>query len=370
MRAVRARLRLVLLLQAAAIAALVAGLLALVGLPLAARGALTVHAFGVLILLCGLLTFGLSALLLLRWVGAPLERLLLAAEGVGEEAGALPLLGPAGEEGGPGLSRAAVAFGRTATALAQERARLREKVAELERVNREIAAAREELLRSERLAAVGRLAAGIAHEVGNPLGAITGYAELARAKLAAGAPAGEIGDYLSRMSAETQRIDLIVRELLDFARPVQLTLEPVLVGSALESALRLAQVQPRFRGVAVADELPPGLPAVRADARRLSQVFLNLLLNAADAMGGAGLIRVNARREAEGIEVVVADEGPGVSPEALPRIFEPFFTTKAPGEGSGLGLAVCHGIMESFGGGIAVENGERGAVFRLRFREA
>jgi signal transduction histidine kinase len=361
---VRARVRLVLFLQAAAIAAAVGGLLALAGVPLAARHALTVHRFLALVALCTVTTLGLASALLLRWVGRPVERLLGAADRVQAGSGELPPLGPAGEDGGPGLARAAVAFERTAGALASEQGRLQEKVAELTRTNRELAVAREELLRAERLAAVGRLAAGIAHEIGNPLGAITGYAELARAKVT-GAASTDLADYLARISAESQRIDLIVRDLLDFARPAQLELGPVVVAEALEAALRLARVQPRFRAVTVATELPAELPAARADARRLAQVFLNLLLNAADAMGGEGEIRVTGRAVGEGLEVAVADGGPGIAPEALPRLFEPFFTTKAPGEGSGLGLAVCHGILDSFGGAIRAENGARGAVFTL-----
>jgi two-component system NtrC family sensor kinase len=367
---VRPPLRLALVLQAAAIAAGVAALLAALGLPLASRGALQPRAFLALVVLCALLTLGLSATLLLRWIGRPLDRLLAAAARVGAARGGLPPLGPAGDDGGPGLSRAAVAFERTAAALTEERERLEDKVAELERANRELAAARAELLRAERLAAEGQLAAGIAHEVGNPLGAITGYADLALARIEGGAPSAEVADFLSRIASETRRIDLIVRELLDFARPASLELGPVRVEQALEAAVRLAQMQPRCRDVVVRDELPRDLPAARADARRLAQVFLNLLLNAADAMGGCGEVRVTGCSQGEEVEVVVSDQGPGIVPADLPRVFEPFFTTKGPGEGAGLGLAVCHGILESLGGSIAAENRERGAAFRLRLRSA
>ncbi len=114
-------------------------------------------------------------------------------------------------------------------------------------------------------------------------------------------------------------------------------------------------------------DLPPGLPAVRADERQLAQVFLNLLLNAGDAMAGAGRVRVAARLEAAMVIVQVDDSGPGLPPEVRPQVFDPFFTTKAPGQGTGLGLAVCHGILASFGG--AIEAGEApggGARFTLR----
>jgi len=366
----RAKVRAVVLLQAAAIVAVSAAVLLLAGVPVAARGAMGPRTYAALVTLASALALAVATALLLRWVARPVERMLDAAERSGRGAGALAPLGPPGDQGGPGLSRAAVAFERTAAALAEERAHLHDKVRELERVNREIASAREELSRAERLAAVGRLAAGVAHEVGNPLGAITGYVALARARAEAGAPSADVIDFLARIAGETERIDSIVRELLDFARPQPPALHPVPLGAALETALRLAQLQERFRSVRARVELPDALPPVLADVRRLAQVFLNLFLNAADAMRGQGEIRVSARRDGAWVEVVVADGGPGIAPEDLPRIFEPFFTTKAPGLGSGLGLSVCHGILESFGGTIAGESSEAGASFRLRFRTA
>jgi two-component system, NtrC family, sensor kinase len=366
----RARIRLTLVVQAAALAAVVAALLLALGLPLSARGALGPGAVAALAAIAALLVLAVAAAILLRWVGGPVERLLGAAERIGEGS-ELPPLGLPGEEHGPGLSRAAVAFERTATALAKERTRLAAKVGELEAANRDLAAAREELFRSERLASVGRLASGVAHEIGNPLGAITGYAELARSKVAAGARAEEVADYLGRISEATGRIDAIVRDLLELARPSGPELAPVGVGAALEGALRLARVQPRFRAVRVEVDLPPALPPVLADERRLAQVFLNLLLNAGDATGGGGAIRVAGCAADGGVEVVVSDDGPGIPAGDLPRVFDPFFTTKAPGQGTGLGLAVCHGIMESFGGAIeAVARTPRGAAFRLKFRAA
>jgi C4-dicarboxylate-specific signal transduction histidine kinase len=365
------RISTVLALHAAALAAACAALLLAVGLPLAAAGALRPAA--VLALAAGeaILVLALGAAILVRWVGRPVARLLRAAERLEQEAGGLPLLGLPGEDVAPGLSRAAIAFERTVAALASERVRLAAKVAELEAANQGLAEARASLLRAERLATVGRLAAGVAHEIGNPLGAVCGYVELARARLAAGrAPPGEVAEFLSRASAEAQRIDLIVRDLLDFARP---TVEraPVLVGDAVEAAVRLASVQARFRGVAVVVALPEGLPPVLAEGRRLVQVFLNLLLNAGDAMVGRGRVRIAAAHADGWVEVEVADEGPGIAAEHLERVFEPFFTTKDPGGGTGLGLSVCHGIVEGFGGSIAAANRpEGGAAFRLRLRAA
>jgi two-component system NtrC family sensor kinase len=212
---------------------------------------------------------------------------------------------------------------------------------------------------------VGRLAAGIAHEVGNPLGAVTGYAELARDRVRTGDLSGA-ADFIARIGSEALRIDGIVRDLLDLARPAEPALHPTDVAAPLEAALRLARMQPRFRSVTVDVALADALPPVLADARRLSQVFLNLLLNAGDATGGAGRVRVEAGRDGALVQVRVSDDGPGIAEADLPRIFEPFFTTKGSGRGTGLGLAVSQGIVESFGGELRAANGSSGgAVFTL-----
>jgi len=368
---VRASVRTFLLLNALALAAVAAVPLLALGLPLSTRGALGPAALAAIAACVALLVLGVAVALLFRGVARPLDRLLAAAarlgprEGQGQE---LPILG---EPGGLALSRAAVAFERLAVAFDEERGRLAAKVRELTDANRAVADARESLLRSEKLATVGRLAAGLAHEVGNPLGAVEGYVELARARLPP-APHPDLVDALSRISTAAQRIDRTVRDLLDFARPATPALAHLDLGAVVDGSLRLASVQPRFRRVEVDVALAAGLPRVVAEEHQLSQVLLNLLLNAADAMKSGGHVRVEARREADGsVVLAVGDSGPGIAPADLPRVFDPFFTTKEPGEGTGLGLAISHRIMESFGGEIAARNGERGgAVFELRFRSA
>ena len=358
--------RAALLIQAAALSVAPAALLLALGMPIASARALSPLSFAMVVVAALLFSFLLASALLFRAVGRPLARLLEAARRL-ERAAELPMLGPP-EDAGGGLSRAAIAFERTAAALEEERARLRQKIAELERANLELASARQKLLRSERLAAVGLLAAGVAHEIGNPLGAITGYAELARERLAAGSTA-QAKDFLSRIASDARRIDAIVRDLLDLSRPERVELAAVAVPPVVFEALATARAQERFGGVAVEVDLSEDLPLVRADARRLSQVLLNVLLNAADAMGGRGRIRVLARAARGEVELTVADEGPGIPAEDLPRIFDPFFTTKSPGQGTGLGLSVCHALMEAFGGSISAEAGEpRGAVFRLMLK--
>ena len=372
----RSRLRLLILLDVAAIGAVGAALLLALGLPLAARGRVRPGEIALLAAAVALAGIAVGGLLLWRWVGEPVSRILAAAESLGGDAsGDLPILAPPEDGARPGLSRASVAFERAGAALAIERVRLAEKVRDLERTNAELVQTRESLLRAEQLATLGRLASGIAHEVGNPLGAITAYVELARARLDGTGPTSEGRDFLARIGAEAARIDAIVRDLLDFARPAPPALGPVDLSAAIDAAVRLARVQARFRDVEVQVDAAPGV-RIRADERRLAQVLLNLLLNAADAMGGRGRVRISVRRAAAGaapsrVELEVADTGPGIPREHLPMIFEPFFTTKAPGQGAGLGLAVCHGIIASFGGTIVAENAPSGgAVFRIELAAA
>ena len=365
---VRARgTRLLLVLAVASAVALGAALHLAAFLVLAGSGRPSLAALAAVVAAVSLVVILAAAAMLGRLVARPVERILGAASRLSPAGpGELPLLG----EGGLGLDRAAVAFERLAAALAEERGRLAAKVDELTRANRDLADARESLLRSEKLATVGRLAAGLAHEVGNPLGAIAGYAEIARRRLPPGADP-ELGESVQRIAQAAERIDRTVRDLLDFARPVPLTLRPVSVSAALDAAVRLARVQSRFRKVDLELDLPADLSPVLADEHHLAQLFLNLLLNAGDAMQGSGRMRVLARAAAGGVQVEVADTGPGIAREDLPRVFDPFYTTKDPGEGTGLGLSICHRIAETFGGSIEAENGPSGgAVFRIRLVEA
>ncbi len=317
-------------------------------------------------LLAAFVVWGASSMLVRR-VARPVERILSAARELEESAPRdLPVVG----DSGIGLDQAALAFERTAAALSEERARLAAKVTELTAANAALAEARASLVRSEKLATVGRLAAGVAHEVGNPLGAVSGYAELARARLPAGGDP-HVADALDRIAAAAVRIDRIVRDLLDFARPAALEVRPVALASAVDAALRLAAIPARFKGVEAEVDLPADLPPVLGDERQLSQVVLNLLLNAGDAMRGEGRVAVAARRNGDHVTLTLSDTGPGIPAEDLPRIFDPFFTTKDPGEGSGLGLAICHTIVESMGGTIdASSPPEGGAAFVVRLRVA
>ncbi len=344
-----------------------AGIFVATFLVLGATGSSSVAALATALAVSSVFVAWAASSMLIRRVARPVERILTAAQAIQRRTpGSLPLVGDAGL----GLDQAALAFERTATELGEERARLAVKVDELTRANRALEDARESLVRTQKLATVGRLAAGIAHEVGNPLGAISGYAEIARSRLTPGGDS-QLEDAVARIASAAARIDLTVRGLLDFARPVTLELGPVSVLAALEAALQLARVQPRFRDVEVEVRIPADLPRVLGRDRELCQVFLNLVLNAADAMNGRGRIEIDAVAGGDVVEVSLVDTGTGIAPEDLASVFDPFFTTKAPGAGSGLGLAITHSIVESFGGTISAGNsGGKGAVFRLHLKPA
>jgi two-component system NtrC family sensor kinase len=224
---------------------------------------------------------------------------------------------------------------------------------------------REQMVAQEKLVTVGRLAAGVAHEVGNPLAAVLGYVDL----LLHDEPAdGERREPLERIRKETDRIRGIVADLLEYSRPLQGSVEAVRVGDAVEVALSLVRPQPRFGEVEVVRELSDDVPAVAAAQNRLVQVLLNLLLNAADAMGGRGRITITARADgSDAVELRVADSGPGVPAELRAQIFDPFFTTKEPGQGTGLGLSISRSIVEAYGGTLTVADGAGGgATFVVR----
>jgi len=251
--------------------------------------------------------------------------------------------------GGPLLTRFQASLRRTATALQAERDVTRRQLADLEAANTRLIRAQAELVASERLATVGRLAAGVAHEIGNPLSGLLGWVSLARGRSVADP---ELGGYLREMESEVRRIDGIVRSLLDLGRPARTEVGPVPVASLVRTAAKLVGSGPEFREVTVEMQLEESLVAL-AEPGPLSQVVINLLINAAQAIGGPGTIKVVGEVEGGRVRIDVLDSGPGVPPELRERIFEPFFTTKSAGKGTGLGLAVSQHLMRSMSGDIA-----------------
>lgn len=221
--------------------------------------------------------------------------------------------------------------------------------------------AREEAMRrAEQLAAVGAMAAGLAHELRNPLASMSGSIQL----LSEGkAFAEDEQKLMGIVLREADRLNGLVSDFLQFARPSPAQLEPVRLREVITSTLMLFSNDPARRGVEVTTELN-GDPVLLADARQLGQLLWNLLANAADAMPGGGQVRIGARTESGRVELTVADSGPGIDRDALEHVFEPFYTTKE--QGTGLGLAIVHSIVGGHGGQIEVESQEGlGATFRI-----
>jgi two-component system NtrC family sensor kinase len=360
------------------------------------------------VFLTAFLLIVVGSFLLSRVIINPLKKLVQMSEKIAE--GDLD----SGSElpGGDEVGRVFSSFHHMASRLREDRAKMEEYIQSLERVNRDLRRAQDEIIRSEKLASIGRLAAGVAHEVGNPTGAILGYLDLL-AK--GGLSPGEEGEVLKRAESEAERIRRIVRELLDFARPSPRLDEAVEVNEVINRALSLLSHQKKvWEQIQIVKEFQQDLPRWKGDPHHLQQVMVNLFLNAADAMTSGSppsgekekRLRVatralllgevpefpdfvpqrrkedpprldysllRSRRDSPAqvsqeiqsiLQVEVEDSGPGIPSEALGRIFEPFYSTKPPGEGTGLGLAICLRILESYGGRIAVES-EKGKGTRF-----
>lgn len=218
---------------------------------------------------------------------------------------------------------------------------------------RELKEKQAQLVQSAKLASLGTLTSGVAHELNNPLSNISTSAEILAEETFP--PDLEFyKKYLSRIVSETTRARRIIGDLLEFSRETDATPESTPVSELFAHALRLIEHPLKLSKVKVSIELPPDLPMVRIHHAQATQVFLNLFLNAVQAMPGGGDLRLSARPIDGGnrVEIRVQDTGAGIAPENLPRIFDPFFTTKAPGEGTGLGLSVSYGIVKHFGGTI------------------
>jgi len=221
----------------------------------------------------------------------------------------------------------------------------------------------EQMRQTEKLVAVGKLAAGLAHEINNPLGVIACYAELLRQSLVDPQAIDDLA-VIERHAAMAKKV---LRDLLDFARPRPAKPGPCDLGALIASLARIFDVQSQARRVLLTVSVPDELPLAQADAAALEQVLSNLLLNALDAVApDVGRITLTAQTspDRQHVALVVADNGPGIPPADLPLIFDPFFTTKDAGRGSGLGLAVAYGLMRDMNGTIEVTNDD-GAVFTL-----
>lgn len=341
-----------------------------------------------------------------RWliqtrVLGPLDRIVEGAEAIAE--------GDLGRRLPPGdsreVDRLSESVNRMASRLIEHQWELQQNIESLEETNRELTDARDELIRAEKMASLGQMAAGVAHEIGNPLAAIMGNIDLLKRRTE-----DRTLELLEATGEQTKRIDRIVRGLLDYARAREAKVRPIDINEVVEKGLELVTAQRRFEGVEVSVETDPAIPAVKADPFQLEQVLVNLMLNAADAMesGEHREIRVTTSHTREAkpawlparraddppgidyshrrrfnrpervprvhpfepgdplVEIRVADTGPGIPDDLVERIFEPFMTTKEPGKGTGLGLAVSARLIDGMDGTIRARNTDMGAEFTIQ----
>ena len=357
-----------------------------------------------LVLLDGAVIVLFGSLLLSRIIIKPLKALVRATEGIARGEYEQTIVVGDGNE----IGKLAEAFNAMTHRLRESQRDVDEYVRSLEIANQRLQQTQMELMRSEKLASIGRFAAGVAHEVGNPLGAILGYTSI----LQQGCENRTEGlDYLRRIEVEIQRINKIIRELLDFSRPSPVEIRKVDLNAVIEDCLSLLSYQKSFKNIERSLQLKKDIPFVEADESQIQQVLVNLIINAVDAMsldGGTLTLQTEdyilqnvstgfnegARRRrddpvqadyshlrrfqrsepllgsfARGTRIVcarVTDTGCGIQAEDLEKIFDPFFTTKDPDKGTGLGLSVSLRILESFGGKIeVVSEVGRGSTFSV-----
>lgn len=231
--------------------------------------------------------------------------------------------------------------------------RLEERSQELAAANEKLRRAQEQIIRSEKLASIGQLAAGIAHEINNPVGVILGYAQLLQRRLPVDDACAEP---LATIERESMRCKQIVRNLLDFARMGEPRLLEVDLHQTLEATCHFLEHRLSKANIQLVKNYTSDLPTVVADPQQMQQVFVNIMLNAQQAMSQGGHLKIRTWVKDGKVAVAFSDEGTGISPEHQARIFDPFFTTKEPGEGTGLGLSVSYGIVQRHGGDIDVES--------------
>ena len=314
----------------------------------------------------------IGSVLLTRYLVKPLEKLIKATEDITD--GYVPQ--PLETTGQNEIGTLSLSLARMTDKLKDDKQEIENYIHSLEESNSQLKRAQSDVIRSEKLSSLGRLAAGVAHEIGNPIGIILGYVEILRQQ---GNTPNENADALSRLENEVMRIDNIIRELLSFSRPTTVAPHPILVNSIIKDAASFIAHQKAFRRIQVELHLAEDLPRVMADEGQLQQVMVNLFLNAIDAMPEGGTLSITTGQESSthsaspqnvtaspAMSITVRDTGTGIEGNDLNKLFDPFYTTKSPGKGTGLGLSVCLSIVESFDGRLSVESTPgQGTIFTI-----
>ena len=303
-----------------------------------------------------LVLFGIY--LLSRTVVRPINRLVAVTERYN---GAIPTLQKE-ETPNNEIGRLSQSLNRMLRQLDANERKLKENISSLEAANEEIKKTQDEMVKSEKMASVGRLATGVAHEIGNPLGIILGYIELLQRGDLTGL---ERGDFLNRVESEITRIHRIIRDLLDFSRQTDGDQHDSNAHEILEEVLTILSPQPLFEKFYLKRSLKAESVVVKLAQDSLKQLFLNIIINAADAMDDEHIrpedfvepvLTLESFNEEGFLIMRFSDTGCGISPDEIKRIFDPFFTTKEPGKGTGLGLSICYTMMDRAGGEIRVES--------------
>jgi two-component system NtrC family sensor kinase len=233
------------------------------------------------------------------------------------------------------------------------------------RIQKELEDTQVQLLQSEKMASLGKLAAGVAHQINNPLGGITLFAKLMleEYELEKGAQ-----EDLNRILRDAERARNTVKELLEFTRQTRHLMRPNNINEALTRTLFLLENQTLFQNIDLQKDFQKDLPLVSSDAQQLYHLMMNIILNAAQAMDGNGILSLKTyyREKQDRVYIEISDTGPGIPEKSLPHVFEPFFTTKEEGKGTGLGLSLAYNIVESHGGRMSAKNNpDKGATFKI-----
>ena len=283
----------------------------------------------------------LLVLLVVRTISRPLQRLTVAAVQVTK--------GQYGTE--VDLRKSNDEIGLLADSFNEMSRKMASDIEDLRRMN-------DQLMRADKLAAMGTLAAGVAHEVNNPLASISSLIQMIRSENGS----TDLSEKLEIIQTQIHRISRVTKDLTDFARARPAAKSPVDVNDVIETALRLAEFDATFQKLRITKDLAGDLPNILADSDQLQQVVLNIFLNARDAMPDGGELNVETRGCDQEVEIKISDTGTGIETESVNQVFDPFYTTKAAGKGTGLGLAVCYGIVTAHGGSLELRRNDMGGA--------